>query len=241
MSKPFDLHKGRVIAGKYEVMQKLGQGWEGEVYKIRERNSGIERAAKLFYPERNPRNRSVKFYANKLHKLRNCSMVIQYHNEEQIRIRGQQITVLISEFVEGMLLSEFVDCQPGKRLTPYMGLHLLYALSCGLEEIHQLSDYHGDLHTDNVMVERYGIEFELRLLDMFNWGSPKPANILEDTQDLVRLYYDIIGGQKYYARQPPWVKDICCGLKKSLMKKKFRSAGELRTYIETLNIAQDLA
>ena len=42
--------RDRLIARKYEVVSHLGAGWEGEVYKIRERNTKIERAAKLFFP-----------------------------------------------------------------------------------------------------------------------------------------------------------------------------------------------
>ena len=44
----FNLPPGVTIARKYEVLSKLGAGWEGEVYKIREIRTGIERAAKLF-------------------------------------------------------------------------------------------------------------------------------------------------------------------------------------------------
>ncbi|MBT8149694.1 MAG: serine/threonine-protein kinase, partial [Gammaproteobacteria bacterium] len=192
--------------------------------------------AKLFFPQRNPGNRSVKFYARKLHKLRQCSMVIQYHNEETLVFRSQRVTMLISEFVDGPLLSNFVKQQPGKRLPPYQALHLLYALSKGLEEIHQLADYHGDLHDNNIIVQRYGVAFELRLLDMFYWGTPKPVNMLDDTVDLVRIFYDVLGGQKVYARHPVWVKDICCGLKRTLIRKKYRTAGQLRAYLENMTI-----
>ena len=75
----FNLPDGRVIAKKYEVLSKLGEGFEGEVYKIREISTGIERAAKLFYPNRNEKDRAVKFNAQKLHKLRQCPILIQYH------------------------------------------------------------------------------------------------------------------------------------------------------------------
>ena len=47
----------------------LGAGWEGEVYLVRERGTGIERTVKIFFPRRNPRDRTLRFYARKLHKL----------------------------------------------------------------------------------------------------------------------------------------------------------------------------
>jgi hypothetical protein len=120
----FNLPTGRILARKYEVADKLGAGWEGEVYKIRERNTGIERAAKLFFPHRNPRNKTSRFYAQKLHKLRHCSIIIQYHTEDQIFYRKTPITVLISEYIEGELLSDFLNRQPGRRLSPFQAIHL---------------------------------------------------------------------------------------------------------------------
>ena len=74
----FDLPPGRMIGKKYRVLSKLGAGWEGEVYKVGEIHTGIERAAKLFFPQRNLRDRTSKIYAQKLHKLRQCSLLIQY-------------------------------------------------------------------------------------------------------------------------------------------------------------------
>ncbi len=68
----FNLSPGSVLAGKYVVIEKLGCGWEGEVYLVKEKAANIERTAKLFFPQRNLRDKTSKFYANKLHKLRHC-------------------------------------------------------------------------------------------------------------------------------------------------------------------------
>jgi hypothetical protein len=131
--RSFDLAPGRLIGGKYEVECRLGAGWEGEVYKVVERRTGAARAAKLFFPRRNVRDRAVTFYARKLERLSDCSIVIQYHHSETIRHRGQAITCLISEYVEGELLSAFIARHPGRRLHPFEALHLIYALALGLE------------------------------------------------------------------------------------------------------------
>ena len=230
----FNLLVGRIISRKYEIVSKLGSGWEGEVYKVRERNTGIERAAKLFFPHRNIRNKTSKFYAKKLHHLRNCSIVIQYHTEEQITYRNTPITVLVSEYVEGDLFSNFLKKQPGKRLSPFQALHLLHALTKGIEEIHNLREYHGDLHPENIIVKRYGLSFDLKLLDMFHWSTPKKQNIQDDICDLIRIFYDALGGAKRYYRHPLQVKAICCGLKRSLILKKFKTTKHLRAHLETL-------
>jgi len=230
----FSLAEGRIVARKYEVVCKLGSGWEGEVYKIRERTTGIERAAKLFFPHRNPGNKTSKFYAKKLHRLRHCSIVIQYHTEEHITYYKTPVTVLVSEYVEGDLLSNFLKQQPGKRFSPFQAIHLLHALTKGIEEIHKLGEYHGDLHPENIIVRRYGLSFDLKLLDMFHWSGPKKQNMQEDICDLIRIFYDVLGGARYYAQQPQQIKKICCGLKRSLLLKKFKTTKQLREHLETL-------
>jgi hypothetical protein len=73
-----NLPVGKSIAGKYKVISRLGSGWEGEVYKIYAVKTGIEKAAKLFYPQRNLRDKSAKRYAKQLHKLSQSSLLIQY-------------------------------------------------------------------------------------------------------------------------------------------------------------------
>lgn len=229
----FNLEPERILAGKYRVVSRLGSGWEGEVYKIRELHTNIDRAAKLFFPHRNIKNKASDAYAKKLHKLRECPIVIQYHTRETITYRKVPVTVLISEYVEGELLSDYLDRFRGKRLHIFQGIHLLHALSSGLECIHHLGEYHGDLHSDNIIVRRLGLSYELKLLDFFHWNRARRENVNDDICDLVRIFYDAIGGRGCYSRHPHEVKAICCGLKRSLILKKFRTAGALRAHLET--------
>ncbi|GBE03757.1 hypothetical protein BMS3Abin09_00678 [bacterium BMS3Abin09] len=35
---------------------------------------------------------------------------------------------------------------------------------------------------------------------------------------------DVVGGRAWYSRHPKEVKEICCGLKRSLILRKFHSA-----------------
>lgn len=233
----FHLERGRVLSGKYVVEELIGEGWEGEVYRVRERQTRIHRAAKLFYPERNPRNRTAARYARKLEKLRMCPIVAQYHHSETLTVRGVSVTCLISELVEGESVTEFVARQPGSRMQPYEALHMLYSLVEGLECIHRANEYHGDLHADNVLVRRVGIKFDLKIFDFFYRGRASRKERQEDMIDAIRLFYDALGGRQRYARHPPEIKTICCGLKHSLIHKRFPTSRRLREHLESFQWA----
>ncbi len=232
--KEFDFEIGKKLAGKYRVLEKLGVGYEGEVYRIMELDTGIIRAAKIFFPQRNMGNKTATRYAKLLHQLSSCPIVIHYHTMEEIVINKMRICCLITEFVDGMILSEFLKRQPGGYIGIFRGLQLLHALISGLETMHNLRTYHGDLHTDNVIVKRYGLGFELKVMDMFNLGREHKQNRADDICDSIRVFFDAIGGAKRYAKHPKEIKEICLGLKRSLIIKKFRTAAYLRDYLENI-------
>ena len=50
----------------------------------------------------------------------------------------------------------------------------------------------------------------------------------------MKILHEAVGGPARYRYQPPEIKDICCGLKHSLILKKFRTAGQLREFLEKL-------
>jgi tRNA A-37 threonylcarbamoyl transferase component Bud32 len=230
----FDLSPGRTIAGKYVVERPLGSGWEGEVYVISERLTGIRRAAKFYYPDRDPTGQSAIAYARKLDALRHCPILLQYHHQEIASIKRRQVLVVISELVEGEALSEFLSRQPRKSLRTFEALHVLYALARGIAPIHAMGEYHGDIHDDNIMVRRRGIGFDVKLLDFFDLGRPTKKKIHKDVLNLVQVFYTIVGGRENYARQPKVVKDIIRGLKDTLILARFDSAGDIQRHLEHL-------
>src|SRR5215203_1389484 len=127
--KRFDFPNGRIVAGKYQIERQLGSGWEGEVYAIVERATGIRRAAKFYYPHRDPTGKAAISYARKLDALRHCPILMQYYHQETAYFKRKKVTVVISELVEGRKLSEFLANQPGGRLSAFEALHVLYALA----------------------------------------------------------------------------------------------------------------
>lgn len=229
----FDLEEGTILAGTYVVEQRLGRGWEGEVYRVRERHTGIRRAVKLFFPQRNLRNVTLRRYAKKLEKLRRCEIVIKYHHTETVDYDGQSVACLVSELVEGPILSDYVASVAKQRLPPFEAVTLLHALAKGIEEIHLAREYHGDLHDQNVFIEREGIFFRPKVFDFFHRGKTKRSHMQDDVVDLARLLYDAVGGARAYRNQPHYIKDICCGLRNDLVRRRFPTVSHLRRYLES--------
>lgn len=230
----FGLEPGDSLGPKYEVIRRIGSGWEGETYLLRERYTGGELAAKLFFPQRNARGAAARRYARKLYKLRNCPILVQYHTQESVRIDGQTVVALVSEYVPGEPLHEFLRRQRGGRLSPFQGMHLLHALAQGMEAVHAEREYHGDLHEGNIIVRRHGLSFDLKVLDLFDRGKFRVEEAREDLLSMVRVFYDAVGGPKHYSRQPQQVKEICRGLRRGLILQRFRSVAELRAHLENL-------
>lgn len=230
----FDFPPGRGIAGKYQVEELLGSGYEGEVYRIFEKSTGIRRAAKFYYPHRDPTGKAAIAYARKLDALRHCPILLQYHHQEVATVRRKKVIVVISELVEGQKLSEFLKRQGRHRLSTFEALHVLYVLAKGIAPIHARGEYHGDIHDDNIMIRRQGIGFEVKLLDFFDLGRPSRAKIQKDVLNLVEVFHTIVGGREVYGCQPRVVKDIIRGLKDSLILQRFSSAGDIQRHLETL-------
>lgn len=229
----FDLQPGQRIGGKYAVESFIGGGWEGEVYKVVEVSTGLTRAAKLFFPHRNENDRAVRQSARKLEALRDCPAVVQYHSVEVVRKRGQRVTCLVSEFVEGVVLEKLIESYPGKRMRAFEACCLVHSLAEVVEQIHEAGEYHGDLHAHNVLVARAGIRFLPHIVDFFDRGGKKRQARDDDVVDLVHILYHAVGGKKWYTKQPEPIKEICKGLRRDLILRQFPTAKRLRRRLET--------
>lgn len=236
-SAQYRIQPGQMLGRHYRVVDYLGHGWEGEVYKVEEVTTGILRAAKLFYKHRYlKKNLPHVAYAKKLFTLRDCDIVIQYHHQDTITLKKEAVDFLVSDFADGYILSQFVKRQPRKRLLPFEALHLFYALVQGVEQIHFLGEYHGDIHTDNIIVKRKGLTFDVNLIDLLHAGKPSKAKIQQDVYQLIDVLFDMLGGAKHYSSLPRHIKKIILGRKSSLIAKQFKNAGQLRLFLENLDL-----
>ena len=230
--RSFDFLPGRKVGRRYVIERSLGRGSEGEVYQIRDLETGIPRAAKFYYPHRDPDRRVTVRHAQKLNTLRHCPIVLQYHHSEVVTAQRTSVVAMISELAEGERLEEWIQAHPGGRLPPFMALHVLYTLVLGLESIHQLGEYHSDVHTENILIKPCGIGFDIKLIDFYDWGRPTRYKQQQDITDTIRVFYDCLGGQRHYARQSDQIRYICAGLQRKRLHQRFPTMTSLRRHLE---------
>ena len=72
------------------------------------------------------------------------------------------------------------------------------------------------------------------MLDLYHYGRCNAEDIKDDVVDMIKIFYDVLGGKKHYHNLPKEIKDIICGLKRSLILQRFKTAGQLKDYIENL-------
>lgn len=230
---PYQLAEGGRLGKHYTVLDFLGDGFEGEVYKVVEKTTDIVRAAKLFYKKAHILKEPHIAYARRLHQLRACPIVIQYHHQDKVKIKGQEVDFLVSDFVDGDVLADYIEKQPQQRLQPFEALHLFYAIVKGVEQIHLLNEYHGDIHSNNIIVKRKGLKYAVNLIDLLHLGKSTRARVQEDVFDLISLLHEIIGGNRCYHKMPKHIKDIIMGRKRQLIAQKFKTAADIRVFLET--------
>ncbi len=230
--RTFGFKPGRRLGQRYTVIDRLGGGSEGEVYRVKEMETGLTRAAKLFFPNRRNLTTRVTRYARKLDKLRDCDIVIKYLHTERVTHSGKEVYCLVSEYFGGTVLDAQVRKSPGRRLTPFEALNLIHSLVAGVMEIHARKEFHGDLHSENIFVERRGVSFKLRTIDFNEWGRTAAVERRADVVAITRLLYDIVGGKPFYARQPAIIKSICLGLRSDLVNRRFPTIYHLNAHLE---------
>jgi TolB-like protein/tRNA A-37 threonylcarbamoyl transferase component Bud32 len=170
---------GRRIA-HYEILDKLGQGGMGEVYRAHDTKLGRDVALKVL-PEDAARDpeRHARFVreARSIAALKHPNIVTVYSVEE-----SDGVTFLTMELVEGRSLSEVIPAD-GMRLDRFFD-HAI-PLSDAIGFAHDRGITHRDLKPGNIMIDRDG---RLKVLD---FGLAKVFAVgsgLESMETVVRTH-----------------------------------------------------
>jgi len=159
MVTPFeDLTRGSLFAGRYEVIEELGKGGMGKVYKVYDQKIQEVVALKLIKPEIGFNEKAVERFKNELKFARKISHrhVCRLYDLGEYGL-AHFITM---EYVEGEDLKNFIR-RSGTITTP-KAISIAKQVCEGLIEAHRLGVIHRDLKPQNVMIDHEG---NVRVMD----------------------------------------------------------------------------
>ena len=159
MVTPFEnLSRGSLFAGRYEVIEELGKGGMGKVYKVYDQKIQEVVALKLIKPEIGFNEKAVERFKNELKFARKIS---HRHVCRLYDLGEFGMTHFITmEFVEGEDLKNFIR-RAGTITTP-KAISIAKQVCEGLIEAHRLGVIHRDLKPQNIMIDREG---NVRVMD----------------------------------------------------------------------------
>jgi serine/threonine protein kinase/Tfp pilus assembly protein PilF len=146
------LETGEVLAGRYEILQLLGEGGMGAVYKAQDRELNRPVALKLIRPELAANPSIVARFKQELL----LSQQVTHKNVIRIYDLGDSdgVKFITMEFVEGQDLRELIVKK--KKFSPDEAVEIVKQVCRALEAAHGVGVIHRDLKPQNIMRDKTG-------------------------------------------------------------------------------------
>jgi len=147
-----EFKRGTLFADRYEIIEELGKGGMGSVYRVEDKRTKEEIALKLIKPEIASDKKTIDRFRNELtiaRKIRHKNVCGMYDLGEH---EGAHFITM--EYVPGEDLKSFI--RRSKRLSIPNALSIARQVCEGLEEAHRLGVVHRDLKPSNIMIDKEG-------------------------------------------------------------------------------------
>jgi serine/threonine protein kinase len=148
----FEIERGDLFADRYEIIEPLGQGGMGKVFKAYDRKVGEVVALKLIRPEISVNDKAIERFRNELKFARKIS----HRNVCRMHDMGEEgfFRYITMEYVSGEDLKRFI--RRAGTLSAGKAVHIAKQVGEGLAEAHRLGVVHRDLKPQNIMIDQDG-------------------------------------------------------------------------------------
>jgi serine/threonine-protein kinase len=153
-----ELTRGSTLSDRYEIIEELGKGGMGRVYRVVDKKINEEVALKLLAPEIASSLKTIERFKNELKFARKISHKNVCHmydfNEEE------ETPYITMEYVPGEDLKSIIRMTG--QLSAGRAISIAKQICQGLAEAHQLGIIHRDLKSSNIMIDKRG---NVRIMD----------------------------------------------------------------------------
>jgi len=153
-----DLNPGSTFAGRYQIIEELGIGGMGTVYKAVDMTINEKVALKLINPEIATNRKTIERFQNELRFARQVShknVCRMYHLSKE-----KDSHYIVMEYIRGENLKSMIRMT--KQLSIRTAVNVAKQVCEGLAEAHRMGVVHRDLKPSNIMIDRAG---NVRIMD----------------------------------------------------------------------------
>jgi serine/threonine protein kinase/Flp pilus assembly protein TadD len=148
-----ELTTGSTFADRYQIIEELGRGGMGRVYKVMDTKISEKVALKLLKPEIASDKKTIERFSNELkfaRKIRHKNVCQMFDLNEE-----KGIHYITMEYVPGEDLRSMI--RMSGQLSIGTAVNIAKQICEGLTEAHKIGVVHRDLKPQNVMIDRDGI------------------------------------------------------------------------------------
>lgn len=153
-----ELTTGATFADRYQIIEELGKGGMGKVYKVLDKETKEKIALKLIKPDIAADKKTVERFRNELTSARKISHKNVCRMYDLGKEKGSYFITM--EFVPGEDLKSFI--RRAAPLSTARTLSIAKQICKGLEEAHLKGVVHRDLKPQNIMIDKQG---NVRIMD----------------------------------------------------------------------------
>jgi len=144
--------RGTIFAGRYEIIEKLGKGGMGKVYRVMDKKLNEDVALKFIRLDIASDEKTLERFSNELkiaRKIVHKNVGRMYHLAEE-----KETYYVTMEYVPGEDLRSMI--RMSRQLATGTAIHIAKQICDGLAEAHKMGVVHRDLKPGNIMIDKEG-------------------------------------------------------------------------------------